>query len=312
MNTAIRAMGRSLRRSWDEGTRLERAALVTGGVLFLSGLVNLVVLVATGGPWTGPTSLRKAVTFGLSFGLTLATVAWVTHFIALGRVGRRVLLGGFTAACVLETALVSMQAWRGVPSHFNFTTPFDAAVAGALAFGGLVIVVLVLGFTLSAFRGVGANSPSMRLAMRFGFVVLMAAMGVGAAMIAIGVPMSRTDPQAAFETAGFLKPAHAVTMHAILVIPGLAWLLTFTTWPESVRMRVVQLGAAGYLLVTVVVVAESIARVSPLAAPLVPTLLSIAGLAALLAAGGIAAYGALYRRANSGVHAPTSVHGSVT
>jgi hypothetical protein len=308
MNTAIRAMGRSLRRSWDEGTRIERAAVVIGGVLFVSGLAHLAVLIVSGGPWTGPTSLRKAATFGLSFGLTLVTVAWVTHFIRLGRTGRRVLLGGFTAACVLETALVSMQAWRGVPSHFNFTTPFDAAVAAALAFGGLVIVALVLGFTLAAFRGVGANSPSMRLAMRFGFVVLTAAMAVGAAMIAIGVPMSRTDPQAAFETAGFLKPAHAVTMHAILVIPGLAWLLTFTTWPESVRMRIVQLGAAGYLLVTVVVVVESITRVSPLAAPLVPTLLSLAGLAALLAAGGIAGYGALYRRADRGTHLPTSVH----
>ncbi|HEV7651633.1 MAG TPA: hypothetical protein VGP26_26065 [Actinophytocola sp.] len=315
MNTAIRAMGRSLRRTWDEGARLERAAFVIGGVLFAWGLVNLVVLIVTGGPWTGPTSLRKAATFGLSFGLTLATVAWATHHIRLGTLGRRVLLGGFTLACVVETALVSMQAWRHVPSHFNFTTPFDAAVAGALAFGGLLIVVLVLGFTLSAFRAVGQNSPSMRLALRFGFVVLMAAMGIGAAMIAVGVPMSRTDPQAAFDTAGFLKPAHAVTMHAILVIPGLAWLLTFTTWPETARTRVVMLGAGGYLLLSAVVVGESIAHTSVLAAPLVPTLLSLAGLAALLVAGGIASYGVLFRRpdtADIGEHFPATVHESVT
>ncbi len=315
VRNAIRAMGRSLRRSWDEGTAVERAAFVIGGVLFTSGLVNLVVLIVSGGPWTGPTSLRKAATFGLSFGLTLATVAWVTHFVRLSTLGRRVLLGGFTLACVTETSLVSMQAWRGVPSHFNFETPFDAAVAGALAFGGLVIVVLVLGFTLSAFRGTGESSPSMRLALRFGFVILMVALGVGAAMIAVGVPMTRTDPQAAYTTAGFLKPAHAVTMHAILVIPGLAWLLGFTAWPESARMRVVGLGAGGYLLLSAVVVAESIARVSPLSAPLVPTLLSLAGLAALVAAGGIAVYGALYRRggtADTREHFPVTLHESVT
>ncbi|MGH3759631.1 hypothetical protein [Actinophytocola sp.] len=315
MNTAIRAMGRSLRRSWDEGTRVERAAFVVGAVLFASGLVNLLVLVATGGPWTGPTSLRKAATFGLSFGLTLATVAWVTHFIQLGTAAQRVLLGGFTLACAVETALVSMQAWRAVPSHFNFTTPFDAAVATSLAFGGLLIVVLVLGFTLSAFRHVGRNSPSMRLALRFGFVVLMVALALGAAMIAVGVPMSRTDPRAAFETAGFLKPAHAVTMHAILVIPGLAWLLTFTSWPEPVRMRLVRLGAGGYLLLSAVVVAESIVRVSPLSASLVPTLLSLAGLGALATAGGIAVYGALYRRpeqTGARRNLPASAHESVT
>jgi hypothetical protein len=315
MNTAIRAMGRSLRRSWDEGTRLERVAFVVGAVLFAWGLANVVILLVTGGPWTGPTSLRKAATFGLSFGLTLATVVWATHFVRVGAVARRVLIGGFTVACVLETALVSMQAWRHVPSHFNFTTPFDAAVAGALAFGGMLIVLLVLGFTLSAFRGLGGDSPSMRLALRFGFVVLLAAMGIGAAMIAVGVPMSRTDPQAAFDTAGFLKPAHAVTMHAILVIPGLAWLLTFTNWPEALRTRIVALGAGGYLLLSAVVVGESIAHTSVLAAPLVPTVLSLAGVAALVGAGGIAAYGALFRRpdaADAAERFPTTVHESVT
>jgi len=315
MNTVIPAMGRSLRRSWDEGTPVERAAFVVGAVLVAWGLVNVVVLLVTGGPWTGPTSLRKAATFGLSFGLTLASVVWATHFVRLGTVARLVLVGGFTFSCVMETALVSMQAWRRVPSHFNFTTPFDAAVAGALAFGGLLIVLLVLGFTLSAFRQVGGNSPSMKLALRFGFVVLMAAMGLGAAMIAVGVPMSRTDPQAAFDTAGFLKPAHAVTMHAILVIPGLAWLLTFTTWPETVRTRLVALGAGGYLLLSATVIGESIAHTSVLSAPPVPTLLSLAGLVALLAAGGIAAYGALFRRpdaAGSSERFPATVHESVT
>jgi len=313
MNSVIPAMGRSLRRSWTEGTRTERTAYVVGGVLFASGLVHVLVLLVTGGSWTGPTSLRKAATFGLSFGLTLASVVWATHFVRVGATARQVLLAGFTIACVLETLLVSMQAWRGVPSHFNFQTPFDATVAMMLAFGGLVIVVLVLAFTIAAFSGVGESSPSMRLAVRYGFVVLAAAMGIGAAMIAIGVPMSRTDPQAAFETAGFLKPAHAVTMHAILVLPGLAWLLTFTSWAEPVRLRIVQLGVAGYTVLSAVVIAESIAKVSPLEAPLVPGLLSLAGLLALVAAGMLAGYGALFRRdVDSSRHFPTSVHESVT
>jgi hypothetical protein len=313
MNTAIRAMGSSLRRSWTEGTRTERVAYVVGGVLFASGLAHVGYLLVTGGSWTGPVSLRKAATFGLSFGLTLASVVWATHFARVGPVARRVLIGGFTVACVLETFLVSMQAWRGVPSHFNFQTPFDTVVAMMLAFGGMVIVVLVLSFTIAAFRGVGERSASMRLAMRYGFVVLSASMGVGAAMIAIGVPMSRTDPQAAFETAGFLKPAHAVLMHAILVLPGLAWLLTFTAWAEPVRLRIVWLGVAGYTVLSAVVIGESIVTVSPLDAPLVPTVLSVAGLAALVGAGAAAAYGALFRRpVDSARHVPATASGSVT
>lgn len=297
LSRRLRTMGRSLRRSWDDGTTVTRVAYLVGALLFVSGLTHLVVLASSGGPWTGPVSLRKPATFGLSFGLTLATVTWVTHVIRHSPAGRRILLGVFTAACVAETALVTLQAWRGVPSHFNFETGFDTAVSMSLAFGGVVLVVLVIVWTMAAFRSMAGASPSMRLALRFGFSALLVALGVGAAMIATGVPAARTDPELAYTTAGFLKPAHAVAMHAILVIPALAWLLTFTSWPERVRLRIVQLGACGYLVLGVVVLIESITRVDPLAAPLPATLVSLAGLATLVTAGGVALYGAVTHRA---------------
>ena len=109
-------------------------AYVVGGVLFLSGLVHVVVLLVTGWTWIGPVSLRKAATFGLSFGLTLASVAWATSFLRLR--ARELVLGAFLVMCVVETALVTLQAWRGVPSHFDFATPFDTAVSMTLAAGG--------------------------------------------------------------------------------------------------------------------------------------------------------------------------------
>src|SRR5690242_19423367 len=102
----------SLKDSWRDGSRIQRVAFVVGAVLFASGLTHVVILLVTGGSWTGPTSLRKAATFGLSFGLTLATVAWVSHLIPLTGRSRNVLIGAFTAVSVVETALVSMQAWR--------------------------------------------------------------------------------------------------------------------------------------------------------------------------------------------------------
>jgi hypothetical protein len=49
-------------------------------------------------------SVRKAVTFGLSFGLTLITIVWVASFVRLGGRARAALVGAFTVACALETA----------------------------------------------------------------------------------------------------------------------------------------------------------------------------------------------------------------
>jgi hypothetical protein len=287
---------RSLTSTWVDGSRVERIALAVGGLLFLSGLTHVVVLIVSGGTWTGPVSLRKAATFGLSFGLTLATVAWVTHLFALAGRSRAVLLGAFTVTCVVETTLVSMQAWRGVPSHFNFETGFDTAVSMTLAAGGFVIMITIIGMTLAAFRAAGTQTAAMRLAVRFGFVTLLVSLAVGAAMIATGSVAARgPDPSMAYTTAGFLKPAHAVTMHAILVIPGLAWLLTFTRWGENQQINVVRLGIVGYTLLSVVVILESVTHTSPLAAPPLAMAGSGLGLAVLSAAGAVGVFGVLWR-----------------
>jgi hypothetical protein len=286
----------SLKDSWRDGSRVERIAYVVGGLLFASGLLHVAILLVTGGSWTGPTSLRKAATFGLSFGLTLATVAWVAHLVPLTGRARTVLLGAFTVTCVVETTLVSMQAWREVPSHFNFRTGFDTAVSMTLAAGGFAIIATIIGMTLAAFRAGGTQTPAMRLALRFGFVTLMVALATGAAMIATGSVAARgPNPSIAYETAGFLKPAHAVTMHAILVIPALAWLLTFTQWGENEQLKIVRLGIVGYALLSIVVIVESVTHTSPLGAPPLAMAVSGLGLAALAVAGGLGVFGVLRR-----------------
>jgi hypothetical protein len=94
---------------------------------------------------------------------------------------------------------------------------------------------------------------SLRVGIRVGFVVLLASFAVGAAMIARGMALVFAgDPQAAYATGGTLKPAHAVTMHAILVLPALAWLLSFTNWSEQRRLRLVLTASGGFVAFAVV------------------------------------------------------------
>ncbi|MEV5296882.1 hypothetical protein [Amycolatopsis methanolica] len=93
-------------------------------------------------------------------------------------------------------------------------------------------------------------SPSMSLALRFGLVVLSAAMVVGAIMVADGVTLARSgQPQLAYTTAGSPKLVHAVTMHAVLVVPGLAWLLRHA--PERRRTKAVHVAVGVYTLLIV-------------------------------------------------------------
>ena len=236
------------RRWWSERSTVERITTVVGVLLLVSGVFHALVLVKSGESWEGPLSYRKAASFGVSFGLTLLTVTWATSFIGMRDSLRNGLLGVFTVACAMETILVTLQVWRGVPSHYNLETSFDTAVAMSLAAGGGVIILCVLGFTAAALKA--TSSPSMRLGLRFGFVMLLLSMIVGALMIAKGVSLARDDHFAeAYATGGSLKPVHAVTLHAVLIVPGVAWLVGRTSWSEPARVRAVAGFAAVYAAV---------------------------------------------------------------
>jgi hypothetical protein len=252
---------RGLRAFWTDGRRVERIAYAVGAVLMLSGLLHLIVFAVDGGLWTGPVSWRKPVTFGLSFGLTLVTIAWVSSFVRLGGRARNAALGVFAADCVAEVALITLQAWRKVPSHFNEETAFDTTVTRMLAAGGGILVVTLVTLAVASFRRNEEIAPSMRLAVRVGFVALMFALASGAAMIARGVTKVESgDQQAAYHVVAALKPAHFATMHAILVLPLLAWLLTFTGLPEARRVRGVALASAAYWVLAAAVIIVSAVR----------------------------------------------------
>ncbi len=239
----------SLAAFWRRAGAMERAGYSVGAFLLVSGVAHLAILIIGRYPWQGPLSLRKPATFGLSFGLTLITIVWVASFLPLGDRTRRVLLGALTVASVVETALVSLQAWRGVPSHFNVETPFDAAVARTLAAGGVALVAIIVALTVAGFRANPTVPVSLRVAIQIGFVALCSSLVVGVVMILKGMRLVFAGAaQAAYATGGALKPTHAVTMHAILALPMLAWLLSLTRWSERRRLAIVLLAAGVYVM----------------------------------------------------------------
>jgi hypothetical protein len=290
---------------WQRGRRVERAGYVVGALLLASGLVHAGTLAIAGGSWEGPLSLRKAATFGLSFGLTLATIVWIASLLRLGDRSRAWLVGAFTIASGLETVLVSLQAWRRVPSHFNLETTFDAVVARTLAAGGFALIAIIVALTFISFRSDPRVPVSLRTAIRIGFVSLLASLVVGALMIAKGMLLVfGGDPQAAYATGGALKPTHAVTMHAVLVLPALAWLLSFATWTERRRLGVVLLCAAGYVTLAAVVAVGNVVGLPPSELPLALVVISVLAVFAILVAGLLAVDGVTRSFTAGGIEHP--------
>jgi hypothetical protein len=84
-------MGASLTGAWRLVGPALRFAHVVGGVLILVDLAHLAA-------WQGPISLRKPTTFGISFGLTTITLAWITGHLQITDRTRWLLLGPLAVA----------------------------------------------------------------------------------------------------------------------------------------------------------------------------------------------------------------------
>jgi len=258
-------MGTSLLGYWRQAHPPQRFAAVVGAALIVAGLAHLAAWLVVGGAWTGPISFRKPTTFGISFGLTTITLAWVAGQLRISDRLGWLLLGPLAVADTVEVVWVAVQRWRGVASHFNFATSLDTRLflLGGVAIAVTVTVILVL--TVLAFTAMRAT-PSMALAIRAGLLVLLVGQAVGGWMIQHGVgPASdgQTVGLTTFGAAGVMKVPHAVAIHAIQVLPALAWLLSFATLSERRRTGLVSTAAVGYVALVVVSVLQTAAGLAP-------------------------------------------------
>jgi hypothetical protein len=237
------------RAHWQAAHPYQRFLYAAGLLLIASAIFHTGVLLVTGGTLAGDTSWRKPILFAEAFGLTALTLGWVMTYLP-----RRPVLG-WTIALMLglanlgEVAWVTLQQWRGVPSHFNDSTALDGALFAAA--GGLIVVasIAIVALTVWAFRGLLAP-PALNLAIRSGLLLLIAGLFLGLSMI--------LNNGHQFGVAGDMKVPHALALHAIQALPVLALLFHLTPWEERSRTRLILLASAAYALAVLVAAALSL------------------------------------------------------
>jgi hypothetical protein len=236
---------------WAEARGYQRLAYLVGAGLILVGLAHAAAWAVAGGPAAGALSWRKPTTFGLSFGLTTVTLAWVATWLPVRKAVGWTAAGLLGAAVTYEVAWVVVQHARGVPAHFNDTTPLDERLFIAGAVMVAIAIVVIAAMTLTAFARTTAPAP-MALAIRVGLVGLLVAQVSGVWMLLHGLALLDDDADpllrsmSTYGAAGQLKFAHAVPMHAIQVLVALAWLLWWSGLPQRRQTRLVVLAVVGY------------------------------------------------------------------
>lgn len=191
-----------------------------GWVFVLSGLAHVLVWLVDGRPpLEGPTGWRKPIVFGLSGGVTTLSLA----ALRVGVTPKPKWTLVYLVTMGLELALIDLQAWRGVASHFNVSTAFDGAVfslMGALILGSMTAAV-VLGLAAAKDTRDADRALSTRLAtgaLALGSVIGIAMSVHGSIVQQLGGTPSRIG-------AGDWRPVHAIALHGLQLFPIAAWWL---------------------------------------------------------------------------------------
>ena len=230
----------------------------------------------------------KPLKFAVSFVAYAGTLAWL-----LGRLRERALQRTgwvIVTASAVEMAIIVGQAARGVRSHFNADTAFDAALFSVM---GATIVLLWFATLAVALRFLRRpdRDRAVGTAVRLGLIVTLVGLLEGFAMVAlnghaVGVPDGGPGlPLVGWSTTGGdLRIAHFVGMHALQGLPLLAAALAAVgRLDESTRVRLVRIAAAAWTGLVVLLTWQAL-RAQPLLAPDATTLAALATLAALTAA----------------------------
>lgn len=244
--------------------------MITGVLLLALAVPSAAGLWLDSRMITGAPAWLKPTKFALSTGVYALTLAW--YLAALSEWRRIGAVARYTTVVVmwLEIAVIDLQAWRGVPSHFNVSTPLNAVLFGVMGSAIFTQTATAAAVAWAAWRQRFADAP-FGWALRFGMTLTIAGALTGALMTqpsaaqladarstghmaaagahTVGGPDGGPGlPGVGWSTVhGDLRVPHFVGLHAMQVLPLVALLLNLgRRRPEPLRRRLVLAASAIY------------------------------------------------------------------
>lgn len=198
-------------------------------------------------PWIKP------MKFALSFAFYLFTIAWIVNPLPRTLLLRVVEIG-IAVAMAVELAAIGTQAGRGTTSHYNVSTPFDAAVFQTMGIMILFNTLLLLVLLIRFFGRTLPVDPLYRWGIRLGLAMFIVGSIQGMTMIqqsahtvgladgGPGLPVVNWSTRG-----GDLRIAHAVALHGLQLFPLVAWWLGRTSLPPVRRAVAFALFVVAYV-----------------------------------------------------------------
>ncbi len=232
--------------------------------LFLVSFILMALLQQTDPRLINGVSVwAKPLKFALSTAVHYGTLALVLHCLGPKWQSSRLLLAlavASVAFAIGEVGYITFQAARQMPSHFNVSTPFYAAMYSFMAFGAVMVLApaSVVGLGVAIDNDAILSLP-VRVAVSIGLIggtllTLVTAFRLGANMghlVGIEPEGAPSMPLTGWSlTAGDLRPAHFFSTHMMQCVP-LVGFITARFLPVNAALTAVFLFAASWIGLTV-------------------------------------------------------------
>ena len=208
-------------------------------VLFWFGLINIIsaglfIIFSFVKPleFAGTNAWHKPIKFALSTTILSWSVAWYSGYLTPGK-DLDICNWIIVLTLAFEVIYIAWQAGKGEASHYNQSTPFHAAMFTLMALAASIATLAIGYLGLKFFSGSCSQLELHYLwAIRLGFVLFVIFSFEGFVM---GAQLSHTvgneDGTRGLpflnwsRSVGDLRVAHFIGMHALQVLPIVAWYL---------------------------------------------------------------------------------------
>jgi hypothetical protein len=206
--------------------RRDRVLAVTGWLHVALLAAMLLAMALDNRQVLGISVWIKPSKFAASIAIYLWTLAWLLVYVPGPAWCKGLIRWGASLAMIAEISCIAGQSLRGTASHFNHATPADDGVFTLMGLAILFNTMLEALVLLLFFQRRVALAPAYLWGIRLGLAGTLFSAAVGGIMLAHGghtVGAPDGGPGLGLvnwsTTAGDLRIAHALGLHALQIVP---------------------------------------------------------------------------------------------
>ena len=213
---------------------------------FLLALVCLIGLVVDSRTLMGVNVWLKPLKFTISGGIYILTLGFLTTLYPFSRIKKSIITNIVAWTLLVEILIIVFQGSRGVLSHYNQSSVFDALLFAAMGILIGINVLIMVFFIIETLRLKLNTTRTVQWAILLGWIIVFFGSWVGGQMIGqqahnVGIADGGEGlPLLNWSTiGGDLRVAHFFGLHGLQIVPLFALWLTGRWKTTKIRQTTV-------------------------------------------------------------------------